>query len=227
MKHIFIIILFAFSLNAQEVYLFDSQLIDSISPTTGLYEIEVANFDQSYYNYNYLTVEGTTIDNALDSLSEYILGKYDEEGYSFFHYNENRYLRALDRNAYEATLDRVIDGDTYWINVQVPDQLGMYETVRVKLRLYACDTYEKTSRRLYNHDFQRKETNQERDLRRDKAYQAKRYVEALLTDSSFKIIYKHKYRDSRIVGELVLENGVTMKTTLKRANLLTGKYEQF
>jgi len=219
--------LLPFILFAQQTYLFDATYLEPINDSISLYEIKMANFENSYQNFLYYEVEGETFDYSTNSSREKIVGTYDERGYSFYHFNNDNYLERLDRNIFNGSLNRVIDGDTYWMNILVPTSQGRFKTTRLKVRLYNCDAYEKTTMTLYNKDLKRRETDQEHDQRLVKAKLAKKYAEHLLTTIPFTIVYKHKYRNSRIVATIMFNTGKTMKQYLQEADLLTGKYETF
>lgn len=227
MRFIIIFLVLGFTLNAQEPYLFDATYIESINDSTSLYEIKMANLENSYHNYSYYEVQGRPYSYSTNALTEKIVGVYDEDGFIFYHYNDNNYLERLDRNVFNGTLDRVIDGDTYWINLFVPNENGQFNEVKTKVRLFNCDAYEKTTITLYNRELGRKETPSEHNERLLKANEAKKYAKHLLATIPFVVIYKHKYKNSRIVATIMFNSGKTMKDYLKEANLLTGKFETF
>jgi len=127
-------------------------------------------------------------------------------------------------NVFDAKLKRGIDGDSFWLTLRVPafdNSYNDYHDIDIHARMWRGDTPELTKSQIKG------ETKAQARDRRMIGYRAKEFTEHLLESKIFKFRYIDKYRNSRAVGEIIFDNGRTLKSYLKDAGYLTGKYEKY
>jgi len=116
-------------------------------------------------------------------------------------------------NSFTASYIKNYDGDTFTALVRYPNFRNTHDDwvyKKVKVRLHACDTYELRGTR---------------DREKLLAFKAKMLTRDLLSDGNFILHYSDKDRYKRIVADVTLNDGRSLKEVLREQGLLTGKYE--
>jgi len=127
---------------------------------------------------------------------------------------------------YPAEVVEVIDGDTFWAVVKIPSLPGInnykdFEKHRIKIRLWKCNTPETNTRSRRFRGW----TQEEKSEEKRKGESAKQWAIKNFDGIGVTLVYKDKYRNNRWVAETVCKDGETMKSKLRKAGHLDGKYE--
>lgn len=117
-------------------------------------------------------------------------------------------------STFHAEVERVVDGDTFYASVEVPDfNPKSFEDVRyerhIRIRLHGCDTYEINSPDVKH---------------RELAKKGKRVLTDLLENSEIKLVYQYKDHFGRLVCDVYVDGSVNVCDILHSKDLLTGRF---